>query len=418
MANKNVHEITIKVEGMDWTNACDKAYTKVSKDAKIDGFRKGKAPKDLFIKKYGETNIWLEAADMVLQDAYKKMMEENKDLEIVSQPEVSLKSLTKDYVEFLFTITTMPEVKLGEYKKLGVKKESVEVTEEEVEKALEETKQKYAEIVTKEGKVENKDTAIIDFEGFKDGVAFEGGKGENYSLVIGSNTFIPGFEEQLIGMEKGEEKDINVTFPSDYHAEELKGQPVIFKVKVNEIKTTKLPELNKEFFEDLALDGVDSEETLKETLKTNIKAHKEHHAEEHYIDNILDKAISNMTVDIPDAMIKEETDRMLRQYEENLKMQGITLEQFYQFTNADEAALRDQMKEESTKRVASRLLLEEVKKAEKIEVTDEEAEKEAEEMAKKYQMDKDEFIKLFGGIEMVKYDTEMRKTIEFLKDNN
>ncbi len=418
MANKNVHEITIKVEGMDWTNACDKAYTKVSKDAKIDGFRKGKAPKDLFIKKYGETNIWLEAADMVLQDAYKKMMEENKDLEIVSQPEVSLKSLTKDYVEFLFTITTMPEVKLGEYKKLGVKKESVEVTEEEVEKALEETKQKYAEIVTKEGKVENKDTAIIDFEGFKDGVAFEGGKGENYSLVIGSNTFIPGFEEQLIGMEKGEEKDINVTFPSDYHAEELKGQPVVFKVKVNEIKTTKLPELNKEFFEDLALDGVDSEETLKETLKTNIKAHKEHHAEEHYIDNILDKAISNMTVDIPDAMIKEETDRMLRQYEENLKMQGITLEQFYQFTNADEAALRDQMKEESTKRVASRLLLEEVKKAEKIEVTDEEAEKEAEEMAKKYQMDKDEFIKLFGGIEMVKYDTEMRKTIEFLKDNN
>ena len=418
MANKNVHEITIKVEGMDWTNACDKAYTKVSKDAKIDGFRKGKAPKDLFIKKYGETNIWLEAADMVLQDAYKKMMEENKDLEIVSQPEVSLKSLTKDYVEFLFTITTMPEVKLGEYKKLGVKKESVEVTEEEVEKALEETKQKYAEIVTKEGKVENKDTAIIDFEGFKNGVAFEGGKGENYSLVIGSNTFIPGFEEQLIGMEKGEEKDINVTFPSDYHAEELKGQPVIFKVKVNEIKTTKLPELNKEFFEDLALDGVDSEETLKETLKANIKAHKEHHAEEHYIDNILDKAISNMTVDIPDAMIKEETDRMLRQYEENLKMQGITLEQFYQFTNADEAALRDQMKEESTKRVASRLLLEEVKKAEKIEVTDEEAEKEAEEMAKKYQMDKDEFIKLFGGIEMVKYDTEMRKTIEFLKDNN
>lgn len=418
MANKNVHEITIKVEGMDWTNACDKAYTKVSKDAKIDGFRKGKAPKDLFIKKYGETNIWLEAADMVLQDAYKKMMEENKDLEIVSQPEVSLKSLTKDYVEFLFTITTMPEVKLGEYKKLGVKKESVEVTEEEVEKALEETKQKYAEIVTKEGKVENKDTAIIDFEGFKDGVAFEGGKGENYSLVIGSNTFIPGFEEQLIGMEKGEEKDINVTFPSDYHVEELKGQPVIFKVKVNEIKTTKLPELNKEFFEDLALDGVDSEETLKETLKANIKAHKEHHAEEHYIDNILDKAISNMTVDIPDAMIKEETDRMLRQYEENLKMQGITLEQFYQFTNADEAALRDQMKEESTKRVASRLLLEEVKKAEKIEVTDEEAEKEAEEMAKKYQMDKDEFIKLFGGIEMVKYDTEMRKTIEFLKDNN
>ena len=418
MASKNVHEITIKVEGKEWLDAVDKAYNKANKDAKIDGFRKGKAPKEIFIKKYGETNLWLDAADLVLETAYKKMIEENKDLEIVVQPEISLKSLTGEYVEFLFTITTKPEVKLGKYKKLGIKKESIEVTKEEVEKALEEMKERYAEVITKEGKVENKDTAIIDFEGFKDGVAFEGGKGENYSLVIGSNTFIPGFEEQLIGMEKGEERDINVTFPEDYHAEDLKGQPVIFKVKVNEIKTTKLPELDKDFFEDLAMEGVDSEETLKAELEKNIKAHKEHHAEEHYIDDILDKAVSNMTVEIPDAMINEEIDRMLRQYEENLKMQGITLEQFYQFTNADEQALRDQMKEEATKRVSARFLLEEIKKVENIEVTDEEAEKEAEELAKKYQMEKDEFVKLFGGIEMVKYDTEMRKTIEFLKDNN
>lgn len=418
MASKNVHEITIKVEGKEWLDAVDKAYKKANKDAKIDGFRKGKAPKEIFIKKYGETNLWLDAADLVLETAYKKMIEENKNLEIVVQPEISLKSLTGEYVEFLFTITTKPEVKLGKYKKLGIKKESIEVTKEEVEKALEEMKERYAEVITKEGKVENKDTAIIDFEGFKDGVAFEGGKGENYSLVIGSNTFIPGFEEQLIGMEKGEERDINVTFPEDYHAEDLKGQPVIFKVKVNEIKTTKLPELDKDFFEDLAMEGVDSEETLKAELEKNIKAHKEHHAEEHYIDDILDKAVSNMTVEIPDAMINEEIDRMLRQYEENLKMQGITLEQFYQFTNADEQALRDQMKEEATKRVSARFLLEEIKKVENIEVTDEEAEKEAEELAKKYQMEKDEFVKLFGGIEMVKYDTEMRKTIEFLKDNN
>lgn len=418
MASKNIHEITIKVEGKEWLDAIDKAYNKANKDAKIDGFRKGKAPKEIFIKKYGETNLWLDAADLVLENAYKKMIEENKDLEIVVQPEISLKSLTGEYVEFLFTITTRPEVKLGKYKKLGIKKESIEVTKQEVEKALEEMKERYAEVITKEGKVENKDTAIIDFEGFKDGVAFEGGKGENYSLVIGSNTFIPGFEEQLIGMEKGEERDINVTFPEDYHAEDLKGQPVVFKVKVNEIKTTKLPELDKDFFEDLAMEGVDSEETLKAELEKNIKAHKEHHAEEHYIDDILDKAVSNMTVEIPDAMINEEIDRMLRQYEENLKMQGITLEQFYQFTNADEQALRDQMKEEATKRVSARFLLEEIKKVENIEVTDEEAEKEAEELATKYQMEKDEFVKLFGGIEMVKYDTEMRRTIEFLKDNN
>lgn len=418
MANKNIHEITIKIEGKEWLDAIDNAYKKASKDAKIDGFRKGHAPKDIFVKKYGETNLWLDAADLVLQDAYKKVIDENKDLEIVVQPEINLKSITGEYVEFLFILTTKPEVKLGKYKNLGIKKEGTNVTKKEVEQALEDMRQKYAESVTKDGKVENKDTAVIDFEGFKDGVAFEGGKGENYSLVIGSNTFIPGFEEQLIGMKKGEEKDINVTFPEEYHSEELKGKPVVFKVKVNEIKTTVLPELDKDFFEDLAMEGVDSKETLMKQLEENLKAHKEHHAEEHFIDEVLNKAIENMKVEIPDAMTNEEVDRMLKQYEENLKMQGITLEQFYQFTNSDEAALKDQMKEEANKRVSSRLLLEEIKKEEKIEVTEKEAIKEAEELAKKYQMDKDEFLKLFGGIEMVKYDLEMRKAIELLKDNN
>lgn len=418
MANKNVKEITIKIDGKKWLDAIDKAFNNKNKNAKIDGFRKGHAPKDIFIKNYGETNLWLDAADLVLQDAYSKMLDDNKDLEIVAQPEISLKSLTGEYVEFLFNLTIRPEVKLGKYKNLGIKKEDTKVTKKEVENALNEMRERYAESVSKDGKVEEKDTAVIDFEGFKDGVAFPGGKGENYSLVIGSNTFIPEFEEQLIGMKKGEEKDINVTFPDDYHAEDLKGQPVTFKVKVNEIKTTVLPELNKDFFLDLAMEGVDSKETLMDALEKDIKAHKEHHAEEHYIDNLLDAAVKNMKVDIPEAMIDDEINRMLKQYEENLKMQGITLEQFYQFTNSDENALKEQMKEEANKRVSSRLLLEEIKKAEKIEISDKDAKKEAEELAKKYQMEKDEFLKLFGGIEMVKYDLEMRKAIEILKDNN
>ncbi len=418
MANKNIHEITIKIDGEKWLKAIDEAFKKANKKAKIDGFRPGKAPKDIFIKKYGETNLWLDAADICLQDAYTKCLDENKDLEIVAQPQISLKALTGEYVEFLFTITTKPEVKLGKYKNLGIKKESVKVTKEEVEKALDEMRNRYAESVSKDGKVELNDTAIIDFEGFKDGVAFEGGKGENYSLVIGSNTFIPGFEDQIIGMKKGEEKDINVTFPEEYHSEELKGQPVVFKVKVNDIKTTVLPELDKDFFEDLAMEGIDTKEKLMDQLKENIKAHKEHHAEDHFIDSLLDKAIENMTVEVPDVMVDEELDRMIRQYEENLKMQGITLEQFYQFTNSSEAALKDQMKEEALKRVKSRLLLEAIMKEEKIEVSDKEAEEEADSLAKKYQMAKDEFLKLFGGIEMVKYDLEMRRTIELLKDNN
>ena len=394
--NKNVKEITIKIEGKEWEDALDKAFEKANKKVKIDGFRQGKAPKEVFIKKYGEESLFMDAADLVLQPAYQKMLDENKDVEIVAQPEVALKSISKDGVEFVFTITTKPEVKLGKYKKLGVKKEKVEVTKEEIENALNETLNRYAENVVKDGKVENGDIAIIDFEGFKDGVAFEGGKGENYSLTIGSNTFIPGFEDQIIGMSKDEEKDINVTFPEDYHSEDLKGQKVVFKVKVNEIKTTKIPELDKDFFEDLAMEGIDSKESLEKQLEENIKAHKEQHAEDHYIDELLKKGIENMEVDIPEAMINEELDRMIRQYEENLKMQGLTLEQFYQFTNSDEAALKDQMKEEAEKRVASRLLLEAIKVEEKIEIADDEAKKEAEELEQRLR-DED------------KYDNDYRK---------
>ena len=416
--NKNELEVTVKIEGKEWEDALDKAFVEANKKAKIDGFRPGKAPKEVFIKKYGKESLFKDAADLVLNDAYKKMIDENKDVEIVAQPSVALKSIDEKYIEFVFTLTKKPDVKLGKYKKLGIKKEEVKVTKEEIYPALEETLNRYSENITKDGSVENGDIAIIDFEGFKDGVAFEGGKGENYSLTIGSNTFIPGFEEQLIGMKAGETKEIEVTFPEEYHSEDLKGAKATFKVKVNEVKTIKVPELNKDFFDDLGMEGIDSEESLRKQLEENIQVHKESHAENDFIDALLVKAVENMEVDVPDAMVNDETDRMLRQYEENLKMQGITLQQFYQFTNSDETALKDQMKEEALKRVKERLLLEEIKKEEKIEVTDEDAEKEADDLANKYQMKKDEFLKLFGGIEMVKYDLEMRKALEVLKDNN
>lgn len=416
--NKNVHEIIIKIEGEKWQKALDDAFKKANKKAKIDGFRPGKAPKEVFIKKYGKESLFLDAADLVLNDAYQQMIEENKELKIVAQPEANLKSISDEYVEFSFTLTTQPEVKLGNYKKLGVKKESIEVTKEEIDKALLETRNRYAENITKEGAIENGNIAIIDFDGYKDGVPFDGGKSENYSLEIGSNTFIPGFEEQLIGMKAGDEKEINVTFPEDYHSEELKGQPAIFKVKVHEVKEVKIPELDKDFFEDLGMEGIDSEESLRKQLEENIKTHKEHHAEDHFIGELLDKAVSNMEVDVPDAMVRDETDRMIKQYEENLKMQGLTLEQFYMFTNSDEAALKDQMKEEALRRVKERLLLEAIKDAEKITVTEEEVEKEAESLSTKYNMKKEEFLSLFGGLEMVKYDLEMRKAIDVLKDSN
>lgn len=274
--NKNIREVSVKIEGADWEKAQDKAYKEASKKAHIDGFRPGHAPKEVFIKKYGEDNLLLDAADSVLEDAYKRMIDENKDLEIVAQPEVHLKSLGKEAVEFNFVLTTKPEVKLGKYKKLGVKKEEIKVSKEEIDKAVEETLNRYAEAVLKDGAIEDGDTAVIDFEGFKDGVAFDGGKGENYSLTIGSHTFIPGFEEQMIGMKKGEEKEINVVFPEDYHSEELKGQAVVFKVKVHEIKTTVIPKMDKDFFDDLGMEGIDSEESLRKQMEENIRAHKEY----------------------------------------------------------------------------------------------------------------------------------------------
>ncbi len=412
---KNIKEINIKVEGKEWEEALDKAFVKANAKAKIDGFRPGKAPKEVFLKKYGKEALYMDAADIVLDGAYRKVFEDNKDLEIVAQPEIGLKSIDEKGVEFTFKLTLKPEVKLGKYKGLNVKKDSVKVTKEEVEHEIEHLRSHYAENVVKEGKVENGDIAIIDFEGFKDGKAFDGGKGENYSLTIGSNTFIPGFEDQIIGMAKGEEKDINVTFPEDYHSEDLKGQSVVFKVKVNEIKEVKIPELDKDFFEDLGMEGIDSKESLEAQVKENIKARRDADAENKYIDELLEAAAKNVEVDIPDVMISEEQDRILRQYEENLKMQGLTLEQFYQFTNSDEAALREQMKDEATKRVTYRLMLEAIAKAEKIEITDEKANEEAETLAKRYQMPVDEFLKAFGGIEMIKYDLEMRGAIDVLK---
>lgn len=415
---KNKLEITVKIDGKEWEEALDKAFKEANKKAKIDGFRPGKAPKDVFIKKYGEESLWLDAADLVLQDAYAKVLEENKELELVARPDVTIKAISKEYVEFNFILTTKPEVKLKKYKKLGVKKEEINITEEEIDHTILDMRNKYAENVTKEGKLENNDIAIIDFEGFKDGVAFEGGKGENYSLTIGSNTFIPGFEEQLIGMSTGEEREIKVTFPEEYHAEELKGQDATFKVKLNEIKQIVIPELNQDFFDDLGMEGINDEASLRAQVKENLQVHKEHHAEDHFIDALIDAGLENMEVELPDVMVDEELDRMIKQYEENLKMQGLSLEQFYKFTNSDEAALKDQMREDAIKRVKSRLLLEEVAKQEKIEISEEEVEKEAEELATKYNMKKDEFLNLFGGLEMVKYDLEMRKAIEVLKENN
>lgn len=413
----NVHEVIVKIEGVEWTEALDKAFKSKQKDAKVDGFRKGKVPRNIYEKHYGKESLFFLAAEEVLQSAYAKAMEESNLIPVV-QPSVDIKDISDKGVEFTFKIITKPEVKIKNYKGLGIKPEEIKVTKDEIDHEIGHLLEEYTELVTKEGEVKNGDVAVIDFEGFKDGKPFDGGKGENYSLEIGSNTFIPGFEEQVIGMKTGEEKDLTVSFPEDYGVEDLKGQPVIFKVKVNEIKEKVTRELDKEFFEDLAMEGVHSKETLEKEVEKNIKAQKEADNENKYIDHLLEEVAKNVEVDIPQEMVDEETTRLLGRFEQQMAMQGISLDIYYQFTKSSEEDLRKQMDKEAYQNVLYRLMLEEIMNLEKIEVSQEEASKEAEELAKKYKMDKEDFLKQCGGLEMIQYDLEMHKVIDLLKELN
>ena len=416
---KNIKEILITVEGKEWQDALDKAFKEKNKKAKIDGFRPGKAPKDVFIKHYGIESLFIDAGDLVLENAYKKVLDDNKDIldDLVAHPDIELKSVDENKIEFKFILTLRPEVKLGKYKGFDIKKEEAKVSKKEIEDTIYNMRTRYAEDVVKEGPIADGDIAIIDFEGFVDDKAFEGGKAENYSLKIGSGTFIPGFEDQLIGLKEGDEKEVKVTFPKDYHAEDLKGKEAVFKVKVHEVKEVHIPEIDEDFFADLGMEGIDTKEALEAEISDNIITRKETENENKYIDALLEKAAEDMEVDIPDVMINEELDRMINQYKEHLQMQGLSLEQFYKFTNSDEMTLRDQMKEEAVKRITYRLMLEEIAKVEKIEISDKDAEAEAAKMAEKYQMKKDEFLQTFGGIDMIKYDMKMRKAMEILKED-
>ena len=414
--NKSLKEVVIKIEGKDWEDALDKAFKKVSKDKTIAGFRKGKAPKNIYLKHYGIESLFYEASNICIDKAYNKMIEENKDLQIVSQPILDIKSVDEKYIEYVFTLTLKPEVKLGKYKGLSTKKDKVKVTKEEVEHEIKHMRENYKEIVIKDGKIENGDIAVIDFEGFKDGVAFDGGKGENYSLTIGSNTFIPGFEDQLIGHATGDEVDVNVTFPRDYHVDELKDAPVIFKVKIHEVKQTVLPELDKDFFEDLGMEGIDSKESLEKQVKENIKTRKEKEAEDKYIDELLKEIADNTEVDIPDTMINDETTHMIEHFKEHIMMQGITIEQFYSLTNSSEDKLKEEYHDEALRRVKNRLIIEKIIEEEKIEVSDEEVDNKLEELAKKYKMTKEEVKKEYDdNLDYISFDLKVRKVFDIIK---
>ena len=416
--NNNKIVVDIKIDGEKWEKAQDEAFKKAVKNVTIDGFRKGKCPKDVFLKKYGKESLYIDAAESLVGDAYDEAIKENKDIVPVVQPRVDIKAIDEKGVTFTFTFITSPAVKIKKYKGLKVKKEEVKVTKEEIKHELEHLLEQYTELVVKDGKVAKGDIAIIDFEGFKDGKAFDGGKGENYSLEIGSNTFIPGFEDQLVGMKKGEEKEIKVTFPKEYGAEDLAGKDATFKVKVNEIKTKEKRELDKDFFEDLGMEGIDSKESLEKEIEANIKANKDMEAENKYIDKLLEEVSKNVEVDIPEEMVDDEVHRMIGQFEQQLAMQGLSLDMYYKFTNSDHEALHQQMEHDAYQHVLYRLMLEEIIKLEKIVVTDKDVEDEIKSLEEKYKMVKEDILKQLGSTEMIKYDLEMRKVIDLLKEAN
>lgn len=415
MSNK--HVILKKVEGENWKNALDKSFLKNVKEAKVDGFRKGKCPRDVFEKKYGVEALYNDAVDIVLPGLYTEVLKESA-LEPVVQPSIDIKEINKDGVSIEFTIITAPVANVKKYTGLKVTREKVKVTDEEITEEINRLKDQYAEIAVKEGKIESGDTAVIDFEGFKDGVAFEGGKGENYPLEIGSNTFIPGFEDALIGLSTGDKKDIPLTFPENYPSEELKGAKVVFKVTVHEVKTRLIPELDKDFFADLGIEGVTNETELRNHVKNNISLRKEKEADNKLVEDILASVAKETEIVLPEELIHDEIHHMIDNYAQRLQMQGLSLEQYMQFTKQTFESLEEQLKPEAKKNITYRYMLEEIAKKEGIVISDEEADNEAETLSHTYQMTKQELINAFGGIEMIKYDLKIRKTIDFLKENN
>lgn len=414
---KNVHEIEIKLEGEKWTKCLDNAFKKANKDIKIDGFRTGTAPKDVYLKKYGIESLYPEAVNEAINVAYKELLEAN-DLKPIIEPAVDVTGISDGSVIFKFTVITKPEVKLASYKDLGVKREKAKVSKEELASEIETLRTQLAEVVVKEeGTAENGDTVVIDFDGYVDGKPLEGGKGENYPLELGSHTFIPGFEEGLVGKKTGEEIELNLTFPENY-VEDLKNKDVTFKVKVHEIKTRILPEINEDFFADLGLENVKTQEEFEKEVEKTIKERKEAEIEDKFIEDLLAKASEKLEVEINPEIISEEVHRMIDGYANQLRSQGIDMEQYFKITGTSHEDLHKQMEPEATKRIKYRYVIEEIAEQEKIDFTEKEVEAKAQEMADNYGIKVEELINAYGTIDVVKYDMKMHRALEILKENN
>lgn len=412
---KNVVSFEFKVDAAKFENAVEQAYKKNRSKINIQGFRKGKAPRAIIENYYGKEVFYEDAVNIVLPEAYDEFIKEN-EVDAVSQPEIDIKEISKENgVTFTAKVTVKPEVKLGTYKGVEVKKVTYRTTEKDINAELDKMRERNSRMVPVEGRpVQDGDTATIDFEGFKDGVAFEGGKGENYDLVIGSGSFIPGFEEQLIGANAGDDVEVNVTFPEEYHSEELKGQKAVFKVKVHEIKAKELPELDDEFAKDVS--EFDTLDELKADIKKNLKEANQTKAKNELEDKIMATICDSTEVDIPDVMVDNMVDSMLRDFDMQMQYQGLNLQTYLSYTGMTLDSLKAQYKEEAAKRVKNSLVLEAIGKAENITAEDSDVEAEYKNIADKNGM-KPEDIKKYVNESDIKDKVRVEKTIKFIVDN-
>lgn len=415
---KNVHEIEIKLEGEKWSKCLDNSFKKNVKNAKIDGFRKGTIPKDVYLKHYGIESLYNDAINEAVSVAYKELLDENKDLIPAIEPAVDVTGISDGSVIFKFTIITKPEAKLKCYKNLGVKKEKAKVSKEELDSEIEKLRNQLAEVIVKEnGEVAEGDTVVIDFEGFVDGKPLEGGKGENYPLEIGSHTFIPGFEEGLIGFKTNDEVELHLQFPENY-VENLKNKPVKFEVKIHEIKTRVLPEVNEDFYADLGLENIKTKEEFENEVKKTITDRKNAELEDKFTEDLLSKASELLEVEINPEIISEEVHHMIDNFSHQLSHQGMKIDDYYKMTGTDHETLHKQMEPEATKRLKYRYIIELIAEQEKIDFKEEEVEAKAKEMAENYGISYEELLNAYGSLEVVKYDMKMQKALEILKESN
>lgn len=415
LKEKSMGDMNVTIEGDQWNDAVKKAFNKICKNVKLDGFRKGHVPAAMLEKKVSKEERYAQAiednANEWMRDAFKEL-----DLNPISQPQLDVKSMDADKAELVFTFAVMPEVELGEYKGLSYEMEAVEVSEEEVNDEIDRMRKQYSDIETVEGEAKEGDTVKIDYEGFKDGVAFEGGKAEGYNLTLGSGSFIPGFEDQLVGCKAGDEKELNLTFPEDYHAEDLKGAEVVFKVTVHEVTREVLPELDDDFAKDTNIPNVETVEDLKKTVTERLEAAKKANAENAADEKLFEKVADNTKIDMPDVLVDDEANNEVQQMAAQIQQYGISFSQYLKMMGKTVDELKAEYRENAEKSVKLRLTLNKIAEVEKFEATDDDVNEQLQELSVQYGMDAEK-IKTLIDVELIKQDVKTKKAYEFVKEN-